>query len=144
MASRKKVLLKVIILGESGVGKTSLMNQYVNKRFSNQYKGTANSGIPHTQIPNETNMNCCWMILCFFSPPLPQLNNSDNWSRFSNKGSGGRWSRCYDAGMYEFYCDWRHHLKKILFFFLQFFDHPVLDYSAWICVHRSGILLVCT
>lgn len=39
MASKKKVLLKVIILGESGVGKTSLMNQYVNKRFSNQYKG---------------------------------------------------------------------------------------------------------
>lgn len=27
MASRKKVLLKVIILGDSGVGKTSLMNQ---------------------------------------------------------------------------------------------------------------------
>lgn len=40
MAARKKVLLKVIILGESGVGKTSLMNQYVNKKFSNQYKAT--------------------------------------------------------------------------------------------------------
>ncbi|KAM7295513.1 hypothetical protein ISCGN_025013 [Ixodes scapularis] len=40
MSSRKKVLLKVIILGESGVGKTSLMNQYVNKKFSNQYKAT--------------------------------------------------------------------------------------------------------
>ena len=40
MASRKKVLLKVIILGNSGVGKTSLMNQYVNKKFSNQYKAT--------------------------------------------------------------------------------------------------------
>jgi len=39
-SSRKKVLLKVIILGESGVGKTSLMNQYVNKKFSNQYKAT--------------------------------------------------------------------------------------------------------
>lgn len=39
-ASRKKALLKVIILGDSGVGKTSLMNQYVNKRFSNQYKAT--------------------------------------------------------------------------------------------------------
>lgn len=25
---------------DSGVGKTSLMNQYVNKRFSNQYKAT--------------------------------------------------------------------------------------------------------
>ncbi|GAA5881002.1 hypothetical protein JCM8115_005600 [Rhodotorula mucilaginosa] len=40
MASRRKVLLKVIILGDSGVGKTSLMNQHVNKRFSNQYKAT--------------------------------------------------------------------------------------------------------
>lgn len=40
MAHRKKVLLKVIILGDSGVGKTSLMNQYVNKKFSKQYKAT--------------------------------------------------------------------------------------------------------
>ncbi|XP_040214893.1 ras-related protein Rab-7a [Lithobates pipiens] len=40
MTSRKKVLLKVIILGDSGVGKTSLMNQYVNKKFTNQYKAT--------------------------------------------------------------------------------------------------------
>jgi len=38
--SQKKVLLKVIILGDSGVGKTSLMNQYVNKKFSGQYKAT--------------------------------------------------------------------------------------------------------
>ncbi|MCP9261266.1 Ras-related GTPase [Dirofilaria immitis] len=37
---RKKALLKVIILGDSGVGKTSLMNQYINKKFSNQYKAT--------------------------------------------------------------------------------------------------------
>jgi len=40
MSHKKKVLLKVIILGDSGVGKTSLMNQYVHKRFSNQYKAT--------------------------------------------------------------------------------------------------------
>lgn len=40
MSSRKKVLLKIIILGDSGCGKTSLMNQYVNKKFSNQYKAT--------------------------------------------------------------------------------------------------------
>ena len=32
--------MKVIILGDSGVGKTSLMNQFVNKKFSNQYKAT--------------------------------------------------------------------------------------------------------
>ncbi|KAJ3126192.1 Ras- protein Rab-7 [Nowakowskiella sp. JEL0407] len=36
----RKVLLKVIILGDSGVGKSSLMNQYVNRKFSNQYKAT--------------------------------------------------------------------------------------------------------
>jgi len=40
MSARKKVLLKVIVLGDSGVGKTSLMNQYVNKKFSGQYKAT--------------------------------------------------------------------------------------------------------
>ncbi|KFG46412.1 GTPase RAB7, partial [Toxoplasma gondii GAB2-2007-GAL-DOM2] len=40
MPPKKKALLKVIILGDSGVGKTSLMNQYVNKKFSNQYKAT--------------------------------------------------------------------------------------------------------
>ncbi|KAK9383346.1 small GTPase superfamily [Kockiozyma suomiensis] len=33
-------MLKVIILGDSGVGKTSLMQQYVSKKFSNQYKAT--------------------------------------------------------------------------------------------------------
>eukprot|EP00927_Polykrikos_kofoidii_P068276 TRINITY_DN63635_c0_g1_i1.p1 TRINITY_DN63635_c0_g1~~TRINITY_DN63635_c0_g1_i1.p1 ORF type:complete len:212 (+),score=43.17 TRINITY_DN63635_c0_g1_i1:106-741(+) len=41
MSSRRgQSLLKVIILGDSGVGKTSLMNQYVNRKFSNQYKAT--------------------------------------------------------------------------------------------------------
>ncbi len=35
------MLLKVIILGDSGVGKTSLMNQYVNKKFSNQVRPPA-------------------------------------------------------------------------------------------------------
>eukprot|EP01064_Diplonema_japonicum_P005684 TRINITY_DN1377_c0_g1_i1.p1 TRINITY_DN1377_c0_g1~~TRINITY_DN1377_c0_g1_i1.p1 ORF type:complete len:211 (-),score=62.56 TRINITY_DN1377_c0_g1_i1:193-825(-) len=37
---RKKVLLKVIILGDSGVGKSSLMGQYVNNRFDSRYKAT--------------------------------------------------------------------------------------------------------
>lgn len=39
MASKKQ-LLKIIILGDSGVGKTSLMNQYVSKKFDNRYKAT--------------------------------------------------------------------------------------------------------
>ena len=36
----KKSMLNVIILGDSGVGKTSLMQQFVNKKFFSQYKAT--------------------------------------------------------------------------------------------------------
>jgi len=36
----KKILLKVIVLGSSGVGKTSLLNQYVNNQFTSSYKAT--------------------------------------------------------------------------------------------------------
>jgi Ras-related protein Rab-7A len=35
-----KILKKVVILGDSSVGKTSLMNQYVNHEFSTKYKAT--------------------------------------------------------------------------------------------------------
>lgn len=38
--ARKKVLLKVIILGESGVGKTALLHQYVNGKFIEEHKAT--------------------------------------------------------------------------------------------------------
>ncbi|CAN6896587.1 unnamed protein product [Brassica oleracea var. botrytis] len=40
MSMRRRSLLKVIVLGDSGVGKTSLMNQYVSNKFSQQYKAT--------------------------------------------------------------------------------------------------------
>eukprot|EP00817_Percolomonadidae_sp_ATCC50343_P004196 CAMPEP_0117426286 /NCGR_PEP_ID=MMETSP0758-20121206/6446_1 /TAXON_ID=63605 /ORGANISM="Percolomonas cosmopolitus, Strain AE-1 (ATCC 50343)" /LENGTH=209 /DNA_ID=CAMNT_0005211395 /DNA_START=6 /DNA_END=635 /DNA_ORIENTATION=+ len=40
MSSHQKIILKVIILGDSGVGKTSLLQRYVNKKFSEQYKAT--------------------------------------------------------------------------------------------------------
>lgn len=33
-------MLKIVILGESGVGKTSLMERYIERRFSHQYKAT--------------------------------------------------------------------------------------------------------
>jgi len=39
MVSHPK-LIKVVLLGDSGVGKTSLMERFVNHRFSQQYKAT--------------------------------------------------------------------------------------------------------
>jgi len=53
MSLRKKVLLKVIILGDSGVGKTSLMNQYVNSKFSKQYKATIGADFLTKEITIE-------------------------------------------------------------------------------------------
>jgi len=40
MASQKKMLLKVVILGDASVGKTSLMYRYVNQKFDTAYKAT--------------------------------------------------------------------------------------------------------
>ncbi|XP_050204666.1 ras-related protein Rab7-like [Mercurialis annua] len=40
ISNKRRALLKVIVLGDSGVGKTSLMNQYVYKKFNQQYKAT--------------------------------------------------------------------------------------------------------
>jgi len=40
MAPARETLLKAVLLGESGVGKTSLMKQYVEKKFSLQFKAT--------------------------------------------------------------------------------------------------------
>jgi len=38
--AKKKVLLKLIILGESGVGKTAILNKYVNGKFIVEHKAT--------------------------------------------------------------------------------------------------------
>ncbi|TPX37599.1 hypothetical protein SmJEL517_g00752 [Synchytrium microbalum] len=35
-----KEILKIVLLGDGGVGKTSLRNQYLHKRFTNTYKAT--------------------------------------------------------------------------------------------------------
>eukprot|EP00658_Telonema_sp_P-2_P072339 TRINITY_DN61490_c0_g1_i1.p1 TRINITY_DN61490_c0_g1~~TRINITY_DN61490_c0_g1_i1.p1 ORF type:complete len:215 (+),score=60.63 TRINITY_DN61490_c0_g1_i1:95-739(+) len=53
MSGRKRTLLKVIMLGDSCVGKTSLMNQYVNKRFNHQFKATIGADFACKEITLE-------------------------------------------------------------------------------------------
>ncbi|KAL0219762.1 hypothetical protein P9112_005415 [Eukaryota sp. TZLM1-RC] len=49
-STRRKCLLKVIILGDSGVGKTSLLHQYVNKKFTAQYRATIGADFLNKEI----------------------------------------------------------------------------------------------
>mmetsp|Transcript_6872 Transcript_6872/g.10480 ORF Transcript_6872/g.10480 Transcript_6872/m.10480 type:complete len:251 (-) Transcript_6872:321-1073(-) len=39
-ASARKIKLKIIVLGDAGVGKTSLLNRYSTQKFTGQYKAT--------------------------------------------------------------------------------------------------------
>eukprot|EP00755_Sulcionema_specki_P004395 Sspe_Gene.29969::Locus_14525_Transcript_2_2_Confidence_0.500_Length_758::g.29969::m.29969/K07897/RAB7A; Ras-related protein Rab-7A len=56
MSAVKKVLLKVIILGDCGVGKSSLMNQYVNSKFDNRYKATIGADFLTKELQLENTM----------------------------------------------------------------------------------------
>lgn len=53
---RQRTLLKLIILGDSGVGKTSLMNQYVNRKFSKQYKATIGADFLTKEVKVDDNL----------------------------------------------------------------------------------------
>lgn len=102
-SSRKKTLLKVIILGDSGVGKTSLMQQFVNSKFSHQYKATIGADFLTKEITVDNNKlvtlqiwdtagqerfqslgvafyrgaDCC--VLCFDVTNEKSLNNLTSW-----------------------------------------------------------------
>ena len=56
MEYRKKYSLKVLLLGDSGVGKTSLMNQYVNSTFSNEFKSTIGASFLTKEVIVEDRM----------------------------------------------------------------------------------------
>jgi Ras-related protein Rab-7A len=49
-ASKKKTLIKVLILGSAGVGKTSLLNRFVDENYSSNYKSTIGSDLRSKDI----------------------------------------------------------------------------------------------
>ncbi|KAJ9110921.1 Ypt/Rab-type GTPase Rab7 [Naganishia cerealis] len=89
-------ILQVIILGDSGVGKTSLMNQYVNKRFSNQYKATivvddrvvTMQVCAHTGSFTSEKLTSFFLKLCFlvYSTPYSKLWDTAGQERFQSLG----------------------------------------------------------
>ena len=85
MASRKKVLLKVIILGDSGVGKTSLMNQYVNKKFNAQYKATIGADF----LTKEVTVDDRLVTMQVAAPP-PRPSTAPSAAAFSADSTGMR------------------------------------------------------
>ena len=54
--NRKKILLKMILIGDSGVGKTSLMKQFVNKEFSGEYKSTIGADFISKELTIDNNV----------------------------------------------------------------------------------------
>ncbi|KAL9628858.1 MAG: hypothetical protein Q9164_007125 [Protoblastenia rupestris] len=89
MSSRKKVLLKVIILGDSGVGKTSLMNQYVNKKFSTSYKATIGADFLTKEVTVDdriVTMQSSPHKLTSFTPSVKQLWDTAGQERFQSLG----------------------------------------------------------
>ena len=53
MDLEKKFIIKVILLGDASVGKTSLLNKYIKNEFSLNYKATIGADFLTKQIQKE-------------------------------------------------------------------------------------------
>ena len=56
MEPEKKFILKVILLGDSSVGKTSLLNKYIKNDFSLHYKATIGADFLTKQLQRENSL----------------------------------------------------------------------------------------
>jgi len=55
MAYSRRALLKVILLGDSGVGKTSLLERYITNKFSMLYKATIGADFMTKEVELQNN-----------------------------------------------------------------------------------------
>lgn len=56
MASKKKQFLKIVILGDSGVGKTTLLQQYVTQKVSGHSKPTIGADFSKKEVMIDNNI----------------------------------------------------------------------------------------
>jgi Ras-related protein Rab-7A len=57
--SKKKILLKIIVLGESGVGKTSLLLRYVERKFTLNTKSTIGANFLTKEVEVDEKIATC-------------------------------------------------------------------------------------
>ena len=53
MSTKKKVLLKIVIVGDSGVGKTAVLQRYVSNKFIEEHKATIGADFMTQEIRNK-------------------------------------------------------------------------------------------
>ena len=66
--------LKICIIGESGVGKTSLINRFTKNKFSNQYRITVGADLFSHEMTVEGNAYSLQVIFTRFGT-LPDKKN---------------------------------------------------------------------
>ncbi|KAL6075982.1 GTPase [Balamuthia mandrillaris] len=59
MASKRKILLKLLVLGDSGVGKTSLLLRYVQNKFTINTKSTIGANFLSKEIETDEGLVTC-------------------------------------------------------------------------------------
>lgn len=87
--SRRDANVRKQILGDSGVGKTSLMNQYVNKKFSASYKATIGADFLTKEVLVDdrlVTMQVCATTISTSPPPSRQ----EEWEKADRARSGTR------------------------------------------------------